>query len=82
MEGGGGVGGGGCGVWVKDGGLYGWRDVCVEVGSSVEVGRVCWWGGGVWMKVGCEDGGMHGHSRETSKRVWPVFLQLLTSFVW
>lgn len=43
MEGGGGVGGGGCGVWVKDGGLYGWRDVCVEVGSSVEVGRVCWW---------------------------------------
>ena len=39
-------------------------------------------GGGVWMKEGCEDGGMHGHSRETSKRVWPVFLQLLTSFVW
>lgn len=29
--------------WVKDGGLYGWRDVCVEVGSGVEVGRVCGW---------------------------------------
>lgn len=39
-------------------------------------------GGGVWMKVGCEDGGMHGHSGEMSKRVWPFFLQLLTSFVW
>lgn len=69
--------------WVKDGGLYGWRDVCVEVGSGVEVGRVCRWRrrsmdeGGV-----CEDGGMHGHSAETSKRVWPFFLQLLTSFVW
>ena len=39
-------------------------------------------GGGVLMKEGCEDVGMHGHSRETSKRVWPVFLQLLTSFMW